>query len=175
MLIRKFQFIYQFFTHLSTKRLATIAVSFALLAVIAFSYPGLSYAATNRAITPQDFTSCNDQPGGYVQGIALYYAGSVTCNGIASSIRDSFSVQILQNNVWTQVDTNQKTCTNCSALYSPTEYYTYTYTGSSGQHVRVVEVYVATHSNGSRASGSKIIGSFVFQFPVPRGIHAAMK
>ncbi len=175
MLIKKFQIAYHLFTHLSTKLLAATAVSFALLAVTAFSSPSLSYAATNRAITPQEFTSCNDNPGGYVQGIALYYAGAITCNGTASQIRDTFSVQILKNNVWTQVDSNQKTCTNCSSLFSPTEWFTYTYTGSSGQHVRVVEAYTATHSNGSRASGSKIIGPFIFQKPVPAGVHAAMK
>jgi hypothetical protein len=158
MRIKKFQIANQLFTCLSTKLLAVTAVSFALLAATAFSSPGLSYAATNRATTPQDFTSCNDSPGGYVMGIALYYAGSITCNGQASQIRDTFYVQILQNNVWTTKQTNQKTCNNCTALYSPTEYTTYTYTGSPGQKVRVSETSVATHTNGSRASGSMIVG-----------------
>ena len=167
MRIKQFQIAYQLFTRLSTKLLAVTAVSFVLLAATAFSSPDLSYAATNQAMTPQDFTSCTDSPGGYTMGNVLYYAGAITCNGQASQIRDTFYVQILQNNVWTTVQTNQKTCTNCTALYSPTQYATYSYTGSFGQHVRVSETYVATHTNGSRASGSKIIGPFVFTTSPP--------
>lgn len=135
------------------KGLCLLVALLILVGVIGFYLSSPSYAAT-----PQQ--NCTSTPGAqpnYVTHI-LHYAGNAGCDAQIAKIRDTFSVQQLINLTWTQVQSQANQCTNCSRLYSPSQFGTYSYQARQGDRLRLVECTSYTFYDGSSEGGCQRLG-----------------